>query len=200
MAKPFLFYFVCMNVQALFKYFLRGLLLVAPVGITIYIIVIMVQWADNLIPIKIPGLGLLTVVLATSLIGYLANTIIAKPFFSVVGSMLKRVPLVNFIYTSINDLVTAFVGDKKRFDAPVLVPFDDHGILYKPGFITHKDLAEIGLPGKATVYFPHSYNFSGNVFIVDKTRLIPLSGKNTDIMKYIVSGGISGFMKRMEEK
>ena len=189
-----------MNVQILLKYFIRGLLLVAPVGLTIYIITIMVQWTDSLLPIDIPGVGLLTVLVATTGIGYLANTIIARPFFDIVGSMIKKVPIVNFIYSSINDLVTAFVGDKKKFDTPVLVPFDDKDILYKPGFITHKDLEEIGLPGKVTVYLPHSYNFSGNVFIVDKSRLIPLSGRNTEIMKYIVSGGVSGFLKKKEEK
>lgn len=185
-----------MNLQAVLKYFLRGLLLIAPVSLTVYIILIMVQWTDNLIPIQIPGVGLVTVLATTTLVGYLANTIIARPLFDVVGSMLKKVPLVSFIYSSINDLVTAFVGDKKKFDTPVLVPFDDKGILYKPGFITHKDLEEIGLDGKVTVYLPHSYNFSGNVFIVEKSRLIPLEGKSTDIMKYIVSGGVSGFLKR----
>lgn len=184
-----------MNIRSLFRYFLRGLLLVAPLGITIYIIVIMVQWMDNLIPINIPGVGLLTVFFTTTLIGFLANTIIAKPFFDVLGSMLKKVPLVNFIYSSINDLVTAFVGDKKKFDTPVLVPFDDKGILLKPGFITQKDLENVGLPGKVAVYLPHSYNFSGNIFIVEGSKLIPLGGKTTEIMKYIVSGGVSGHIK-----
>lgn len=169
-----------------------------PVGITGYVIVWMIRWADNLIPLDIPGLGLVTVFFVTSLVGYLANTIIAKPFFDLLVSMLKKIPLVSFIYTSINDLVTAFAGDKKRFDTPVLVPFDDHGILYKPGFITQKDLEDIGLPGKVTVYLPHSYNFSGNVFIADKSKLVPLAGNNTEIMKYIVSGGVSGYLRKKE--
>ncbi|RED93195.1 DUF502 domain-containing protein [Marinoscillum furvescens] len=184
-----------MNFQSLFSYFLRGLLLVVPVGLTIYIIIEMVQWTDSLLPIQIPGLGILTVFFVTALVGYLANTIFAKPFFDLFSDLLKKIPLVNFIYTSINDLVTAFVGDKKKFDTPVLVPFDENGVIYKPGFITQKDLAEIGLPGMVTVYLPHSYNFSGNVFIVDKSKLITLSGNNTDIMKYVVSGGISGRIK-----
>lgn len=184
-----------MTLQSLFRYFLRGLLLVIPVGGTVYVIVLMIQWTDQLLPIQIPGLGLITVFFVTSLIGYLANTIVARPFFNLFGDLLKRVPIVSFIYTSINDLVSAFVGDKKRFDTPVLVPFDDKDILYKPGFITQKDLDEIGLPGKVAVYLPHSYNFSGNIFIVEKSKLIPLAGKSTDIMKYIVSGGVSGKIK-----
>lgn len=181
-----------MNIKSLFQYFLRGLLLVVPVGLTVYLIVAMVQWTDNLLPIDIPGLGLITVFFVTALLGYLANTIFARPFFDLFSGMLKKIPLVSFLYTSINDLVTAFVGDKKKFDTPVLVPFDADRVLFKPGFITQTDLEEIGLPGFVTVYLPHSYNFSGNVFLVEKSKLILLSGKNTEIMKYIVSGGVSG--------
>lgn len=200
MTKPFLFSllssldFSKMSIKALFQYFLRGLLLVVPVGLTVYLIVAMVQWTDNLLPINIPGLGLITVFFVTALLGYLANTLFARPFFDLFSGLMKRIPLVSFIYTSINDLVTAFVGDKKKFDTPVLVPFDQQGVLYKPGFITQKDLEEIGLSGMVTVYLPHSYNFSGNVFVVDKSKLIPLSGRSTEIMKYIVSGGVSGHL------
>ncbi|MFH6982035.1 DUF502 domain-containing protein [Marinoscillum sp. 108] len=185
-----------MYIQSLLRYFLRGLLLVTPVSLTVYIIVEMVKWTDSLLPISIPGLGMITVLFVTAFIGYLANTLFAKPFFDLFNDILKKIPIVSFLYTAINDLVTAFVGDKKKFDTPVLVPFDEHGMLYKPGFITQKDLSEIGLPGMVTVYLPHSYNFSGNVFIVDKSRLMTLEGSNTELMKYIVSGGVSGAIKR----
>ncbi|MFT6868436.1 MAG: putative membrane protein [Cyclobacteriaceae bacterium] len=184
-----------MNIHPILNYFLKGLLFIVPIGLTVYIISAMVVWVDGLIPIKIPGIGILTVLLATTGLGYLANSIFAKPFFEFFNKMLQKVPLVGFIYTSINELVTAFAGEKKKFDQPVLVPFDEKGTLLKPGFITHKDLTEIGLPGMVSVYLPHSYNFSGNVFIVDKSKLILLKGKNTDIMKYIVSGGVSGNIK-----
>ncbi len=187
-----------MYVKSLVRYFLRGLLLVTPVGLTIYIIVEMVKWVDSWLPIPIPGLGILTVLFTTALIGYLANTIFAKPFFTFIGKLLQKIPLVSFIYTAINDLVTAFAGDTKKFDAPVLVPFDDRGVLYKPGFITQKDLAGIGFPGKVAVYLPHSNNFSGNVFIIEATHLIELDGSNTELMKYIVSGGVSGSMRKKQ--
>ncbi len=183
------------TIKLLIRYFLQGLLLVIPISLTIYLIWVSITWVDSLVPINIPGIGILIVFFTTALIGYLMNTLFAKPIFDFFGGLIKKIPLVSFIYTSINDLVTAFVGDKKKFDQPVLVPFDNDGILFKPGFITQVDLEEIGLPGKCTVYFPHSYNFSGNVFIVDKSRLIPMKGKSTEIMKYIVSGGVSGKLK-----
>ncbi len=176
----------------IFQYFLRGLILAGPIALTVYIVIISVTWVDNLIPIKIPGLGLVIVLSGTVILGYLANTLIAKPIFMLLEKAMRKVPLVNFIYTSINDLVKAFVGEAKRFNSPVLVSFDKEGILHKPGFITSEDLSNIGLPGHVAVYFPHSYNFSGNLFIVDKKYVKPIDGNNSEIMKYIVSGGVSG--------
>ncbi len=152
----------------------------------------MVVWIDNLIPIDIPGLGLLTVLLVTTAFGYMANNMFSKTLIDSINKLIQKIPLAGFIYTSINDLVDAFVGDKKKFDQPVLVPFDEHGHLMKPGFITQSDLDTMGLPGMVAVYLPHSYNFSGNLFLIEKSKLILLKGKNTDIMKYIVSGGVSG--------
>lgn len=181
-----------MNLKRYVNYFLRGLLVVVPAGITIYFIYALVSWTDDLLPFDIPGLGLLTVLGIILSVGTVANTIIARPFFDLINKLFAKIPLINFIYTSINDLVTAFAGDKSRFDKPVLVPFDENGKLYKPGFITQSDMDKIGLEGMVTVYLPHSYNFSGNVFIVESSALKPLKGKSSDIMKYIVSGGVSG--------
>jgi uncharacterized membrane protein len=181
-----------MKLQTILNHFLRGLIFVIPIGLTLYIISSMVVWMDNLIPINIPGIGLLSVLIGTTAIGYLANSVLSKRLIIAINKGIQKIPLVGFIYTSINDLVDAFVGEKKKFDQPVLVPLDEHGHLLKPGFITQTDLEEIGLPGFVAVYLPHSYNFSGNLFLIQKSKLILLKGKNTDIMKYIVSGGVSG--------
>lgn len=185
-----------MSFQKLLNYFLKGLLLVVPVSATIYIIFVTIQWVDGLIPIKIPGLGLIIVIVATTFIGMLANTIVAKPIFDLLQGVIKKIPLVNFIYSSLNDVISAVAGDKKKFNQPVLVPFDESGSLMKPGFVTHEDLSENNLSEYISVYLPHSYNFSGNLFLVKKDKLIPLEGANSDIMKYIVSAGVSGFFKR----
>ena len=89
--------------------------------------------------------------------------------------------------------LTSFVGEEKKFNKPVLVKVESN--LYKPGFVTSQDLKNEGLPGKVSVYLPHSYNFSGNVFITEKKNIIPLKNSSSDVMKYIVSGGISGGIK-----
>ena len=189
-----------MNVNKLFNYFLRGLLLVVPVAATIYIIFVTISWVDGLIPIKIPGLGLLIVIAGITFIGLVANSIIAQPIISVINSMIKRVPLVNFIYSSLNDVIGAVAGEKKKFNQPVLVPFDQEGVLLKPGFVTQSDLTKSDLGEYVAVYMPHSYNFSGNVFFVKSSRLIKVDGSNAEIMKYIVSAGVSGDIGKKSSK
>jgi uncharacterized membrane protein len=105
---------------------------------------------------------------------------------------LNKVPLLKTLYTSIKDLLSAFVGTKKRFNEPVLVNVGSGGGLQKIGFITEKDLSDLGIPNtKIAVYLPHSYAFSGNLFIVDASAVSPIDAKASDVMKFIVSGGVT---------
>jgi uncharacterized membrane protein len=178
--------------RRLLNYFLRGLLILVPLALTIYIIVVALQWIDGLIPVKVPGLGLLIVASTILLFGYLASSFIAKPIFEMMEEVLLSVPLISLIYSSIKDLLAAFVGDKKKFNQPVLVKMDPaHGI-HKMGFITQRDLSTIGLRELVAVYLPHSYNFSGNFYLVPRENVTILHLPGADVMKFIVSGGVSG--------
>ena len=174
--------------------FLRGLLLLVPMAAAIYVVVYLYNFLDNLIPVvkNIPGLSFVLVVLFITMVGSFArryNTGMINWFENII----KDIPLLNLVYSSIKDLMTSFMGEKKKFNKPVLVKVESS--LYKPGFVTSNDLKEIGLPGKVSVYLSHSYNFSGNVFITDKKNVIPLKNSSSEVMKYIVSGGISGSIK-----
>ena len=174
--------------------FLRGLLLLVPMAAAIYVVVYLYNFLDNLIPVvkNIPGLSFVLVVLFITMVGSFArryNTGMINWFENII----KDIPLLNLVYSSIKDLMTSFMGEKKKFNKPVLVKVESS--LYKPGFVTSNDLKEIGLPGKVSVYLPHSYNFSGNVFITDKKNVIPLKNSSSEVMKYRVSGGISGSIK-----
>lgn len=173
-------------------YFFRGLLFVVPIALTIYIIIIAISWLDNLIPLEVPGVGLLSILAFIVIVGYLASTLLAGPLFGVLEDVLFRLPLVSIIYSSLKDLISAFVGDKKKFNQPVLVTLDPAHIIQKPGFITQEDLSSLGLQGQVAVYLPHSYNFSGNLFIVPAQYVSPLDVPGAQIMKFIVSGGVSG--------
>ncbi len=173
-------------------YFFRGLLFVVPLALTIYVIFQSLDWVDGLIPIQIPGLGLLLVVSAVTVLGYLASFFLTRPFFEFFERYFIKIPLVNIIYTSLKDLLGAFVGDQKKFNKPVLVAMDEHNRLLKVGFVTNESLELIDKAGYISVYMPHSYAWSGNQFLVDRQFVTPLNMTATAAMKFVVSGGVSG--------
>ncbi|MNL62211.1 hypothetical protein D3C87_1862130 [compost metagenome] len=105
--------------------------------------------------------------------------------------LLDKVPFLKFIYSSIKDLTEAFVGDEKKFNNPVLVEVE--GDLKRIGFLTQNDLASIGLPGESVVYFPFSYSFAGQVYVVKHEKIKPLNMSAAEAMKLVVSGGVSHF-------
>lgn len=174
------------------KYFIRGLVYLAPIGLTVYIIVGIITWLNNLLHIGIPGVGLAIALVLVTLLGYLGSMFISSPFFDKIEKMLLKIPLFNIIYTSIKDLVNAFAGDKNKFNKPVLVKFNKSDEVYKPGFITGDDFNVLKIEGFVSVYLPHSYNFSGNIFIVPIENIIKVEGiASVDFMKFIVSGGVT---------
>jgi uncharacterized membrane protein len=182
------------------KYFLQGLLLIAPLAITGYIILAIFNLLDgllketlgNVIGIEIPGLGLVIIVLFLMLVGWLGSTFIAQPMKKFLRAFIESIPLLDDIYTAIRDLFSAFVGEQKKFSKPVLVLINPDAKLEKLGFLTEQDLSKLGEPGKVAVYFPHSYNFSGELFVVPKEHVKSIAMDPTDVMKFIVSGGVSG--------
>lgn len=188
--------------RKIFFYFLQGLILVAPFGITIYIVILIFRFFNNLIagifgdlfPFNIPGFGLLVVFFAITLLGLLARTVIARPVKKMWNKLLDKAPLLKLVYSSLKDLMNAFVGKEKKFNHPVRVKVNLVSDLEKLGFLTREDLLELGIEGKmVAVYFPHSYNFSGEMFIVPAEHVTPLEASPSEVMKFIVSGGAAGF-------
>jgi len=173
-------------------YFIKGLLLTVPLGITIYMVVAAFLFLDGLLPFEWPGISILLVLTGTTLLGFLGTILIQTPILQFFNRSLEKVPLIKFIYTSVRDMLSAFVGKEKRFNKPVMVQMSAHPGIYKLGFITQKDLGELKIAqGHSAVYFPHSYNFSGNLFIVENERIKPIDAQADEIMKFIVSGGVS---------
>ena len=174
-------------------YFLSGLLFVVPLGVSLYIMYILYNFIDGLIPIPIPGIGFVLVIIIITLTGFFVKKYSIASSVLGIETVIKKVPLLNLVYSSVQDLMSSLVGTKKKFDKPVLVKMNDN--LMKPGFVTTEDLNEIGLPGISSVYFPHSYNFSGNIYLVDRKNLKVIKSSTSEVMKYIVSGGVSGSIK-----
>jgi len=186
--------------QVLLQYFLKGLLFTVPAAATIYVIVNVFMIIDGFLddylsvylPFPIPGLGLVTLVFVITVFGFLASTIIAQPISFYANRLMERAPLIKTLYSAVKDLVSAFVGTKKRFDQPVLVKLVKASDTEKLGFLTREDLEDLGIPnGKVAVYLPHSYAFSGNLYIVPKENVTPINASAADVMKFIVSGGVS---------
>lgn len=188
--------------KTILNFFFRGMLIVFPVGATIYLVSIAIGWANESLnylfyswfDYNIPGLGIITGFIAITLIGFVFTRAFTKPIVHLFEKLLTRTPLVSIIYSSLRDLTEAFVGDKKKFTAPVIVDFGVPGVK-RLGFITQESLTDLGLEDEVAVYCPHSYNFSGNLYIVDKIHVKPVKKDPATFMKFVVSGGVSNLNK-----
>jgi uncharacterized membrane protein len=182
--------------RKIFNYFLNGFLVVAPISLTIYILVAVVSWLDNTFELRwneqhIPGLGLLLVMAMVTAIGFIAKSFMVRPFLILAERVLHRTPLVSIIYSSIKDLFDAFVGDNQKFNQPVLARLSGADQCYKMGFVTQSSMVAIHRPALMAVYFPHSYNFSGELVLMPGENVTFLDLPSSEVMKFIVSGGVS---------
>jgi uncharacterized membrane protein len=193
-------------VKRLVAYFFQGFLYIAPLGVTLYVVYKVFTIVDApvrrveelLVKTHIPGLGVLTVVVLLTILGWLGSTILARPLKTFLRKLLERAPLLGAIEGAVRDLLSALFAKERRFKQPVLVRVNLVSDLEKVGFITQEDLHELGLPGKVAVYFPHSYNFSGELFIVPREQVRVLEVSAQEAMKFIVSGGMIHLGDRRE--
>ncbi|AZI26258.1 MAG: DUF502 domain-containing protein [Pedobacter agri] len=190
--------------KAILNYLIKGLLIVVPIAVSIFIVVWAVTTVDSWLNINnilgvnpktgesrnIPGLGLLTVLTIILAAGIFVTNLVTEPMYNWFQRIMHRLPLLNFIYSSIKDLTEAFVGDEKKFNHPVLVEVE--GGLKKIGFLTQNDLHKLELPDDVAVYFPLSYSFAGQLCIVKRDKVKDLNMSAADAMKLVVSGGVSG--------
>jgi uncharacterized membrane protein len=180
-------------------YFLQGLLLVAPLAATVYIVYFLFKFTDGLLSVylekylelRIPGLGILIILFFLIFLGIIGETILAKPIKFLIKGVLLRTPILRLIYTSVKDLFSAFVGKEKKFHRPVIVLVDEKNDIWRMGFLTKDNLEEIGIAGKVAVYFPFSYNISGILYLVPQARVKPINISPAEAMKFILSGGVS---------
>ena len=175
------------------RYFFSGTLFIVPLVATGYFIYVSFRWLDDLLNLPYTGLGFAIILFAITAFGYLTTNFAFRTFTGWFDRGMNKIPLVKLIYASIKDLLGAFVGEKKKFNKPVLVEINKENKLYQIGFITQADLTELGLKDMVSVYLPHSYAFSGLHYVVPRDRVTPLNVSGTVAMKYIVSGGVSGF-------
>lgn len=190
--------------KKLINFFLQGLLFVVPIFVTLYVVINAIIWMDGLLPIqidipvpgsqgfKLPGLGILVILVTITFVGYIGTRFVRNPMFSMMESFIERTPMLKLIYGSVKDLIEAFVGEKKRFTQPVLVTLNDNPKVHRIGFVTEDDLTEIGLPQQLiAVYLPFSYGFNGQLVIINRENVTRINASGTDMMKFVISGGVT---------
>jgi len=175
----------------LLNYFLKGLVLLAPLAITLYVCVRVFATIDGWLGLPIPGVGFIATVALITLFGFLASSFLTRRMLSVVEGVLERLPFVRLLYSSTRDLLNAFVGEKRRFDKPVIVAPFPGSQARAIGFVTQETLTSMGMDEQVAVYLPQSYNFAGSLLIFPASAVEPLDADSADVMAFIVSGGVT---------
>jgi len=203
------------------QYFLQGLLIIAPLAITIYTIYWIVTTVDNWVPFSIfreqvkdangnvighkvtnYGLGFVIVIATIILFGYLSSFFIQSRLFNLFDRWLEKTPGIKFIYTSTRDFFEAFAGNKKRFNKAVLASVfsDDVWII---GFLTDEEMQKFDMGSdKVAVYVPQAYNFAGQLYILPREKVKKIEQISSgEAMKYAVTGGVVDLeAEKKEEK
>ncbi len=197
------------NYRKLFQYFLQGILVLAPITITIWAITAVFNFIDGILPNavhsivpslmedaeghirRIPGVGFIIVIAFVLLIGYISSSYIFSKVVDVFEQLLEKTPGIKFIYSTLKDFFEAFAGEKKKFTQNVLANVDDNDV-WRVGFITQENMEEFGLKEYIAVYVPMAYSVAGNVYIIPKSRVRPITNISaTQTMKFAVSGGVT---------
>jgi uncharacterized membrane protein len=196
--------------RKLLQYFFQGLIVLAPIGITIWVVLGLFNFVDDILPNivhalapaflpkdaagnlnKIPGLGFVVVVAFVLFVGWVSSLFVVGRLVALLDTVLEKTPGIKFIYSSVKDFLEAFAGNKKKFDKPVLVTIDAPDV-WRIGFITQQSSQHFGMAEHVTVYVPHSYAISGITYIVPRERVKLLNNISAaDAMKYTVSGGVT---------
>lgn len=196
--------------RKLFQLFLQGLLILAPISITIWTVFALFTWIDGILPNlvhslapslisidqfgspkRIPGLGFVVFIGIALFVGYISPSFIVSRLVDIADRLLERTPGIKLIYSTIKDFFEAFAGNKRKFDKSVLVSIQAPDI-WQVGFITQEELHEFGLQEYVAVYVPQSYAFAGHLYFVKRDRVRILTDiSSADVMKFAISGGVA---------
>lgn len=180
------------------KSFFQGLMIIGPIGLTIFVIWYIISSIDNLFPTiadKFPGVVFISTIFLTALLGFLGNKFVVGRFvFDRMDSLLEKTPGIKHIYTPTKDVMSSFVGDKKKFNNPVWVKTNENPEIWRIGFLTQSEMSDVEKHQYVAVYLPHSYAISGWVIVTEEKNIKPVVGMTAAAaMKFAVSGGVAGF-------
>jgi uncharacterized membrane protein len=189
--------------KKLFQYFLQGMLILAPITVTIYALYFVISTIDGWIPIFTTidergqvhvqnyGVGLVLILSVIILIGYFSSFFITGRIISFMDKFMQKTPGIKHIYSTTRDFFEAFAGDKKKFTQNVLANVDDNDV-WRLGFLTREDMSDFGLQDYVSVYIPMAYSVAGNVYVIPRARVKPITHiSSAQTMKFAVSGGVT---------
>ena len=191
--------------NALGKLFLKGLAVVIPAALTLAILWWLASGAERLLggllaeslPAGwyVPGMGLLSAVAITILVGLLTHVILFQRLFAVGEAILNRLPLVKSIYSAIKDFMAYFSPDSKdamRKVVLVRLPGQQFELI---GFITREDFSRlpvtVTVDDPVAVYLPFSYQIGGYTLFLPRSCLEPVDMSFEDAMKLVLTGAVS---------
>jgi uncharacterized membrane protein len=191
-------------------YLFAGILLIAPISITLYIAWIVVtfvdQWVAKLLPpaynpnhylpFNIPGLGLVLVLVVLIILGWLAAGMLGSFFLSASEGVLNRMPVIRSVYAAVKQIFETILAERANaFSKVVLVQFPREG-MWRIGFVTGvipgnvQDVAEGGV---VNVFVPNSPNVTaGFLVLIPPKEIVHVDLTPEEALKLIVSGGIAG--------
>ncbi|HTI88055.1 MAG TPA: DUF502 domain-containing protein [Alphaproteobacteria bacterium] len=190
-------------------WFLTGVLIVAPLALTLYVCFAIVSWVDQLIaplipppyrpevyfnlPFAVPGTGFVIVVVGLTLTGALAATLLGRFFVRASDRVLARLPIVRSLYGALKQMFETLLSQKSgAFRQVVLVPFPNPGS-WAIGFLAGGATLSVQSAfddEMVSVFLPTSPNpTSGYIVFVPRATVVPIDMTVEDGLKLVVSGG-----------
>jgi uncharacterized membrane protein len=177
--------------KRLANYFFQGLIYLLPIAGTVWLFVATFTFIDGLLGLPVPGVGVLVLVVLVTLFGFLLSNYLAAQLFALFEQILDKLPFAKLLHMSMKDLMSAFVGEERRFKQPVAVELVPGSGVRVFGFITRPSMSEMGFADDVGVYFPQAYNFAGQLVMVPRERITLIERDSAEVMAFIVSGGVS---------
>ena len=181
------------TLRKIFRYFIQGLIILAPIAITVYVLYWLFDKVDSILRpyVNIPGLGFAIIIVFVILVGWVSHNFLMGSFIGFFDHWLERTPGIKFIYTSTKDFFEAFAGDKRKFNKAVLANTFAEDV-WIVGFLTDEEMQKFDLGAdKVAVYVPQAYNFAGQLYILPRHKVRKIEHITSgEAMKYAVTGGV----------
>lgn len=179
--------------KKLLRFFLQGLVILAPIGVTAWVLWWLFSKVDNILRpyVDIPGLGFVIIIVFVLLVGWVSSTFLMGSVINFFDQWVERAPVIKFIYSSTKEFFEAFSGDKKKFDKPILAnAFADD--VWVMGFLTDEEMTKFDMGAEmVAIYIPQAYHWAGQLYVLPRSRVRKIDKVSSgDVMKYAVTGGV----------